>query len=100
MLKLHVVVASCAGHRRAPREILLDEWPHHGILEFPLKIDHVERNPKVLGHPPGIMYIVERTATVLRRSFTLKLRQTALVPQLHCQTDGPLSSLAQNRRDG
>jgi hypothetical protein len=97
-IELYVIVAMSAWDRRAPGKIVRDKWLHHGFLEPLLVVHHVVRHSQVLGDALCIVDILERAATLSTRAITVKLRQTALIPQLHRKADNWEPAVHENRR--
>jgi len=55
---------------------------------------------QVLRDALRIVHIIERAATLSTRAIKVKLRQTALIPQLHRKADNWAPALHENRRYG
>ena len=66
LVELDEVVAERAGNRRAPGQVLVDERPHHLLLEAVLEIHHVIRDADLPGHAARIVDVVERAAAAGR----------------------------------
>ena len=58
------------------------------------------RKIQVLRHGLGVVHIIERAAAVLRGAIALKLREAALVPELHGKADDGAALLLQESGDG
>ena len=71
---------------------------HYLILEIPLEVDHVVRNPENLRHGARIVHIVERAAAP-GRLVALDLRQPPLIPKLHGQADDVFAASTQHACD-
>ncbi len=102
LIELDVIVTVRARNGRAPCEIVLDERTDHGLLKTPLEIDDVVWNTKVLGDTARVADIVERTAPLAAGFLRLaalrrRLRQAALIPELHGQADDGCAGLLQDR---
>jgi hypothetical protein len=96
-----MIVAKAAWNRGAPRKIL----GHEGAYDFPLEalfvIDHIVRNADVFGDPAGVINVVKGAAAAghgLRHA--LVSGHSALVPELHGETDNVVPFGAQHGRDG
>lgn len=79
LIELHEVVAECARDGRSTGQILVDERLDYLLLEPLLEVDHVIGNAQMLGHPAGIVHVVQRTAASRGRT-RLQLREAALIP--------------------
>ena len=98
LIELDEVVAQRARNRRAPRQILVNEGPHHLALEPLFEIHHVIRNAELLRHPPRVVDVVERAAAA-RGAIGSQLRQPPLVPELHGQPNDRHSLPVQDSRN-
>src|SRR5260370_25118589 len=86
-LELYICVAVGTRDGRAPGKILVHEGAHHARFKLLLEIYPVLRKIQVPCHAFGIVDVVERAATVLRRPVAWQLWQPALGPELHGQPD-------------
>src|SRR6476646_3238785 len=98
-LELYIGVAAGAGNGRAPGEILVHEWAHDALLELLLEIHDVVRKVEVLGDTLGVVDVIERAAAMLLGAIALQLRQAALIPELHRETDDSVALFLENRGD-
>src|SRR6202034_922543 len=92
-----MIVAKRARNRSAAFQIVVHERTYHVLLELPLEVDHVKRDVQMFRDPSRIIYIVNRTATMLRGPGALKLREAPLIPKLHRQSNDLLPAGAHHR---
>jgi hypothetical protein len=95
-LELNVAVAVRARNGCAAGEVLFDEGPHDALLELFLKIDDVVGEVQVLRYALCVVDVVKRATAVPGWCVALKFRQTALVPELHGQSDNRPALLEQD----
>src|SRR6202043_665416 len=81
-----------------PGEVFIDERLYYLILEIPLEVDDVVRNPQDLRHGASIIDVVERAAAT-RGFITVDFGQPPLVPELHGQADNSFAAREQHARD-
>src|SRR5882762_11678702 len=98
--KLHIRIAIGAGDGRAAGEILVHERTYNARLELFLEVHHVVRKIQVLRYGLGVIYVIERTAAVLRGAVALKFGEAALVPELHGEADDGAALLLQKSGNG
>jgi hypothetical protein len=95
-----MIIAKTARDGSTPGKILLNERAHHLALETILLIDYVIRDANFLGHPPGIVNILERTAAALHRfRHAFVPCKSPLVPKLHGQPNHVVPFGTQHGRD-
>ena len=103
-----MVVAERAGNRRAPGEILADEWPDNILLETLFLVDDVVGNAEVFGHAAGVIDVIQRTAAagLGRVGDAVLAGQAGLVPELESEADdcivrngGAVVAAGEDRRD-
>jgi hypothetical protein len=99
-LELDVAVAIRARNGCAAGEILFYEGPHDALLELFLKIDDVVGEVQMLRHALCVVDVIQRATAVPGWSVALKFRQTALVPELHGQSDNRAPLLEQDGCNG
>ena len=101
LIELQVVVAQAAGDRSASGNVLFHERAHHITLEALFVIDHIVRDADLLGDAAGVVDIVERAAASLNGlGHALASGETALVPELHGQTDDIVAVGTEHGRNG
>ncbi|OLE64515.1 MAG: hypothetical protein AUG74_13100 [Bacteroidetes bacterium 13_1_20CM_4_60_6] len=101
MIKLQVVIAEAARNRRATGKILIHKWTNYILLKTLLVIYHIVWNAEILGYAACIVNVLYGAAAplhLLRHALTTS--QTALVPELHGQSDNVIALRTQHGRDG
>ena len=104
LVELHVIVAKRAGDGGASLEVIVNERADDGLLELALEIDHVIGDAEVLGDAARVVDVVDGAAAMLPGGLgvklVLKLRQAALVPELHGEAYDRLAAVVQDGGDG
>src|SRR5580704_4957364 len=99
LIEFHVVVAIRARNWSAAGEIVVYERTDNRLFKLFFEMDDVKRESEMLGDSARIVDVVYGAAAVLRRACALQLGQTALVPELHGETDNWLAALGEDGRD-
>src|SRR5487761_114976 len=100
LLELHVIIAERTRDGRAAGEIIIHERANHALLKRLLEIHNVKRKAKMPRDAARVVNVVERAAAMRRGPFGRgKLREAALVPELHRQANDRLGSFVEERGD-
>src|SRR5690242_3587627 len=91
LIELDEVVAQSARNGCSAFQIILYERFDNRFFKALLEIDNVIGYAQQGSHITCVVDVVERAATPNRSPFRLKLRETPLVPQLHCHSDDVLT---------
>jgi hypothetical protein len=99
-LEFYIGVAIGARDGRAAGEILLDERANDVGFEMVFEIYNVVREVEMLCDALGVVDVVDGAAAVPGGSSGLQVREAALIPELHGQSDyAAILFLKQNRND-
>ena len=101
LIELEVIVAEAAGDGRASREILFDKGANDIALEALFVVDDVVGDAESFGDAAGVVDVIDGAAAALDGFGHAGVAgETALVPELHGESDEVVAFGAEHGRDG